>query len=351
MVRGVFLILIFLCATLVGCTSVPKEFRYSTSFEVAPTWPGLPLMPRYQYLGDIVGEDNFQNVNASGEPSIKRALHWIIGLNAKRADALRLVRPHSGMVDANERILVTDIGQQAVFVFDLVNQKMDVWRQAQLNRPFLAPAGITRGPDNAVFVSDAELGAVFRLSVTGNPIGQIRHDTLIRPTGIAYSEKDDRLYVADTRSHDIKVFNANGELLRTVGKQGVSPGEFNAPTYLEYFEGLLYITDMLNARVQIMDIANGNIEVIGKRGLYVGNLTRPKGVTTDSEGNIYIVESFYDHVLIFDPDRRYLLPIGGAGTEPGKFYLPAGIWTDRTSRLFVADMFNSRISVFQFLGR
>ena len=86
------------------------------------------------------------------------------------------------------------------------------------------------------------------------------------------------------------------------------------------------------------------------RGLYVGNLVRPKGVAADDEGNIYVIESMHDTLLVFDRQGRLLISIGGTGQDVGRFYLPAGVWVDRHNRVFIADMYNGRVAVFQFLG-
>jgi DNA-binding beta-propeller fold protein YncE len=83
----------------------------------------------------------------------------------------------------------------------------------------------------------------------------------------------------------------------------------------------------------------------GELGLFVGDMSRPKGVAIGGNGRIYVVESFYDHLLIFDPDGKLLLPIGGSGREVGQFYLPAGVWAGSQGRVFVADMFNGRVVV------
>ena len=83
--------------------------------------------------------------------------------------------------------------------------------------------------------------------------------------------------------------------------------------------------------------------------MYVGNLVRPKGVTTDTDGNVYIVESYFDHLLIFDMTGQFLLPIGGSGSALGQFFLPAGAWSDQDGRIFIADMFNGRIVILRYL--
>ena len=110
------------------------------------------------------------------------------------------------------------------------------------------------------------------------------------------------------------------------------------------------MADTMNARVQVFDLAGKALLQVGQRGLYLGNLVRPKGVAVDAEGNIYVVESYHDHLLVYDKTGRFLMAIGGTGKANGEFYLPAGVWTDRDNRIFVADMFNGRVVVFQFLG-
>ena len=92
------------------------------------------------------------------------------------------------------------------------------------------------------------------------------------------------------------------------------------------------------------------VRKFGQRGLYLGNLVRPKGVAVDSEGNVYVVESYYDSLLVFSTRGEFLLPIGGTGTATGRFYLPAGVWVDARNRVHIADMFNGRVVLFQFLG-
>ena len=89
---------------------------------------------------------------------------------------------------------------------------------------------------------------------------------------------------------------------------------------------------------------------IGTRGLFVGNLVRPKGVAVDGERNVYVIESYYDNLLVYNAEGEFLMPLGGTGSSTGRFFLPAGVWTDERNRVFVADMFNGRVVVFPFLG-
>ncbi len=313
-------------------------------------WPVEAEIPRYLFAGQLVGEANFRRPEPSGQ-GLGELLRWLAGLIAGEAAPVVLQRPQSGTVDADGRIYVTDTSRQAVFVFDPVDGQLKVWEWALEGRNFVAPAGIVVHPSGEILVADAELGFVARLDRQGNPLGTIGRGALQRPIGLALDPAGQFLYVADTHGHDVKVFDAGGRLLRRLGRRGEGAGELNYPTYLALRGGELYVTDTMNARVQVFSAADGGFRrTIGARGLYVGNLVRPKGVALDGEGNIYVVESYFDHLLVYDRRGQFLMPIGGVGADVGKFYLPAGVWADERGRVFVADMFNGRVVVFQFLG-
>ncbi|MBL7084321.1 MAG: 6-bladed beta-propeller [Candidatus Aminicenantes bacterium] len=53
------------------------------------------------------------------------------------------------------------------------------------------------------------------------------------------------IYVLDSRNHRLQVFDKNGNYLRTIGKKGQGPGEFNVPTHLQLDDetGNIFVTD------------------------------------------------------------------------------------------------------------
>lgn len=321
------------------------------------TWPPLESgeQSRYQYAGELYGEENFHPPKGAKKTvgqNIAAAFYWLVGLVIGETEPVTLQRPQSGVVDlAGQRILITDVNRQAVYVFDQKNGRLDLWEEATQQTHFISPAGIALGAVSDVYVADAELGYVVRLDAKGKGIGVIGKGELKRPIGMAFDVATRELYVADAYGHDVKVFDADGRLLRTLGTRGEGPGEFNFPTYLTLARGELYVTDTMNSRIQVLDAATGQLKLtIGERGLNVGNLVRPKGVAVDSEGNIYIIESYHDYLLVFNRKGEFLIPIGGTGEGIGQFYLPTSVWADSSDRIFVADMFNARVAIFQFLG-
>jgi len=351
-----------LCATclLAACAGTGEKAVLQMRAGDAPNADNRRIMfppdssdevPRYIYLGQLVGEANFVTAEPKKD-TFGGILRWLAGLLAGDDKPIVLQRPQSGVVDEQGRILVTDISRQAVFVFDEVQGKLVLWEKASGLQNFVAPLGIALGANGEVYVADPELGYVARLDRNGNTLAPIGKNVLERPTGIAYDPVRHRLYVADTRASDIKVFDANGVLIEVFGKRGDGVGELSFPTFLALHDGALYVSDTMNARVQVLSADTGAyLSTIGARGMYVGNLVRPKGIGVDGEGNIYVVESYYDHLLVYNRDGDFLMAIGGgAGQNIGQYYLPSGMWVDARNRVFLADTFNGRVVVFQFLG-
>lgn len=350
------LLLVLLVGGLAGCAGSSRKVTFALDVDqVQKTRLMFPpesdgVVPRYVYLGHLYGDRNFWDPEPKGEGLLEmvgRALDFIKG----EAPPRELYRPQAGVVDETGRILVTDRGTPSVFVFNEKEGTLQIWEQADGPRSFVSPIGIALGPEGVVLVSDSELGLIARLDRQGNSIGTIGKGYLTRPTGVAYDPSSGRIYVADTADHQIKLFDLQGTLLDVWGVRGDGPGEFNFPTYIAVADGKLYVSDTINARVQTLSTITGkHLATVGRLGVFVGNMVRPKGVATDSEGNIYVIETFHDHLLVYNKGGQFLMSIGGVGNTPGQFHLPAGVWVDARDRVFVADTLNSRVSVFQFLG-
>ncbi len=339
---------------LTGCGTTPTTpARLHLGVVDAPEgarimWPPEPDEPRYQFAGQLTGEENFVRDDRAAR-GMRSFLAWVVGLFEEDQPNV-LQRPQSVIGDGAGRIFVTDVSRGAVFVFDEPEGELRVWEFANGLRPFVGPVGIALDGQGGILVADAELGIVAHLDRDGNSLEPLGAGLLQRPTGVARDPATGEIYVADTHAHDIKVLSPAGELLRTLGQRGEAPGEFNFPTHITIVDGRLYITDTMNSRVQILPLAGGEPRIVGERGLFYGNLVRPKGVAVDSENNLYIVESYYDNLLVFNEEGQFLMPIGGVGHGTGRFYLPSGVWVDAYDRVFVADTFNGRVTLFQYLG-
>jgi sugar lactone lactonase YvrE len=347
-----------------GCAST-DTIRGKLNYDLRPegsradvVWPPAPEIPRYRYVGELVGQSNFLHDKTTDDKFVT-VLKWIVGLFDDES-AVLLHLPQNGTVGDSGRVYVADSGRNAVMVFD-PNPPADddseakegqflVWNRATAGRRFESPVAVALVWNGELAVSDSRLGVVTRLNAKGEPVGLLAMDALKRPTGLAFAPERGWLFVADTAAHDIKVFDGTGSLVKTIGKPGEGEGEFNAPTHLTYSEGMLYVSDTLSSRIQIFDLDGKHVGGFGERGEYVGNLVRPKGVAIGDGGIIYVVESYFGRLLAFNKQKEFLLDISGSGLKGREFRLPAGVWTDKHGLIYVADMHNSRVVVYKFVS-
>jgi DNA-binding beta-propeller fold protein YncE len=354
-----FILLVLLLSGCANTDLIRGQLNYDLRPEKARpavVWPPAPDTPRYRYVGELVGQPNFKQDDAT-KISLMTAFKWIVGLFEMNTELL-LQRPQHGVVSDSGQVYVVDTGRSAVLAFDpnppddesdAKDGHLQVWGMATPKVRFAAPVAIAIVWNGDLVVSDSALGAVLRLNRKGEPIGTIGVGELKRPTGLAFDSEHGWLFVADTVAHDIKVFDVAGQLLNTFGMHGEGTGQFNAPTHLTFSGGHLYVSDTLNSRIQVFNPDGSRVREFGERGLYVGNLMRPKGVAVGDARITYVVESYFGHLLAFNEQSELLLDITGSGLKGGEFRLPSGVWTDKQGRLFIADMFNGRVVVFQYI--
>jgi hypothetical protein len=65
---------------------------------------------------------------------------------------------------------------------------------------------------------------------------------------------DGRIAVADAHDASVRLFDASGHHLRTIGRRGEGPGEFQAPTWIQRCAtDSLYVWDAFQGRVTVLD--------------------------------------------------------------------------------------------------
>jgi sugar lactone lactonase YvrE len=329
--------------TLIGCATTDLETlnQEPLSDTTGPVWPPPPQTTRIRYIKSISGASDIR-IEKSW---FKKTIDTLFG---KDDAGEMLLRPYGVFAD-DKGIYVTDPGARLLHVFGLSEKKYFKINKADKDE-FLSPIGVAADKNGDIYLSDSLLKRVFIFDRDGKyrrDIGSA--DLFIRPAGVAMDEE--RLYVVDTHGHKIAVFlKKDGSFLFSFGKNGSGSGNFNYPTNIFIDkEGMLYVTDSMNFRVQIFDRQGHFISTFGKHGNGSGDFSKPRGIAVDSDGNVYVADALFDTVQIFNKDGRLLLAFGKTGRGNGQMILPAGLFIDEQDKIYVADSYNSRVQIFQYL--
>ncbi len=137
-------------------------------------------------------------------------------------------------------------------------------------------------------------------------------------------------------------------LVKTWGGEGTAPGRFRNPIGIAYGNGLVYVADSLNHRIQVFD-PNGHFI----RAIKVPDKGRPMNIAV-LDGQVYAADYWNDDILVFNRDgtlARTLGIPGKAGSAPGQFNSPAGVAVGPRGDVYVAGFHNQRVQKLDPDGR
>jgi ABC-type Fe3+ transport system permease subunit/DNA-binding beta-propeller fold protein YncE len=122
--------------------------------------------------------------------------------------------------------------------------------------------------------------------------------------------------------------------VQIIGSRGVGVGQLNKPRSVAVdLQDNLYVVDM-----------TGRVQKFSSNGVFLlswqmpqTDLGKPKGMTHDHEGNILVLEPHYQRVNVFSPDGKLAAQWGKRGTNAGEFTLPRAVAVTSRDEVFVSE--------------
>jgi sugar lactone lactonase YvrE len=146
--------------------------------------------------------------------------------------------------------------------------------------------------------------------------------------------------IKDGKGYQVFKFSPEGKLLMTLGKAGVAsaePGLFDEPTDVAIApNGDIFITEghsggtVGNDRVSKFSKDGRFIKTWGKTGAGPGEFNSPHTIALDSRGRVFVGDRSNNRIQIFDQDGKYL----DTWTQFGR---PSGIFIAKDDTMYVAD--------------
>lgn len=233
----------------------------------------------------------------------------------------------AGVAYKNDRLYICDTGLNGVHVWNLST--------GQANRIGVSGAVILRKPvdvavDDAgnIFVADSDRGEIVGFDSNGKPLSSCKPPDGQPFKPVAVTTCAGSLGVADIATHRIALCSSNdGDGVPSFhGEVGSLPGQFYFPTGVSIDRnGNWVVSEMMNARVQVLDQSFGSLRTMGQPGNRFGDLGKPKHVDVGPDGTIFVADGEFGHVHLFNSEGQLLMLLGGPGNGPGATPMPFGV--------------------------
>jgi DNA-binding beta-propeller fold protein YncE len=212
-------------------------------------------------------------------------------------------------------------------------------------------------------------GAVSRFAGTGTAGysgdgGPAASAALRNPHGIVIGPDNRSMYVADTENHVIRRIDLGSGTISTVagtGERGYSgdggpalKAQFNG-TYglaLDRSGQRLYVADLGNRRVRMVDLKSGTISTVAGTGTQgvppdgaaaaESPLVDPRAVAVGSGGEVYILERSGNALRVLDSAGRIRTLVAPGSVKPD-MKGPKHLWVARDGSVIIADAENHLI--------
>jgi sugar lactone lactonase YvrE len=217
-------------------------------------------------------------------------------------------RPHGLRIDAQDNIWATDVAMNLVYKFNPsgrlemvlgVKGRTGDWHSGGHLRLFHEPNEAVVGPSGDIFV------------LQGHGKGE----------------------------SCVLKFDSYGTFIKTLAGKGNGPGEFDLPHSLVFdAQGLLYIADRNNARIQVLDADGAFIRESRHPGT-------PCGLFMGADQQLWLAHGHTGEIMKLDLDGKVVGTMAGAGQGKalGKYGEAHYIAVSPRDEIFVADTLNWRV--------
>ena len=187
----------------------------------------------------------------------------------------------------------------------------------------------------------ANVNPVFQFDTSGKLLKTFGAGMFVSPHKLAI-DRDGYLWMADNGGHQVFKLSQDGKVLLTLGKKGVAGAgldEFDAPTDVAIApNGDIFVGDghsgggtaTGNARIMKFDKNGKFLKTWGKKGMGPSEFDLIHALAFDSRGRLFVADRQNNRIQIFDQNGTFL-------AQWFQFGRPSGLYIDSNDVLYVAD--------------
>jgi sugar lactone lactonase YvrE len=188
----------------------------------------------------------------------------------------------------------------------------------------------------------SNLSPILEFDPSGKLLRSFGAGMFVFPHGICV-DKEGNVWVTDGdgkdgKGHQVFKFSPDGRVLMTLGKAGVAddgPDTFNRPSdVIVAPDGDIFVADGhggdSNARIVKFSKDGKFIKSWGKKGIAPSEFDTPHGLAFDSKGRLFVADRNNNRIQIFDQEGSFI-------DQWTQFSRPSGIFIDVKDNIYVAD--------------
>ena len=248
--------------------------------------------------------------------------------------------PYGVAVSSTGNVAVADRGNKRVQVFSSAGRYLGGFDgEGQPYPQMSSPLSVAYLGADHILVSD--VSRIFLYKENGEPVKCLNTAHYQSSTGISVN-RDGHVIVCDRKSRKVVVLSPDGDTLLQSFK---APGCDTAPWYAVQHEDKFFVSYTGSHCIKVFDAAGNYVQDIGREGTGDGQLNSPSAVAVDKFKNLVVVDDNNNRLQIFTPEGEFVSAIGGEGTELGQFSSPEDVAVSRDGRLYVTDYYNDRVQI------
>jgi sugar lactone lactonase YvrE len=187
----------------------------------------------------------------------------------------------------------------------------------------------------------ANVNPIFQFDTSGKLLKSFGAGMFVSPHKLAI-DKDGNLWLADNGGDQVFKLNPEGKVLLTLGKKGVAGAgldEFDAPTDVAIApNGDVFVGDghsgggtaTGNARIMKFDKNGKFLKTWGRKGMGPGEFDVIHTLAFDSQGRLFVGDRQNNRIQIFDQNGNFI-------AQWFQFGRPSGMYIDKNDVMYVAD--------------
>lgn len=223
------------------------------------------------------------------------------------------------------------------------------------------PLGIAVDSDGTIYVGNNGRDNVEKYSAAGLLVGALGTGDVRMPNDLAL-DAGGNVYVADSLSNLVWAYAPEGAVLWTLRRADL---QFPSAVAVAYFEngdgsvrGELFVADQGHYLVKVFDLQGNFLRSFGgfptKSGMFMptwdweGRFVTLQSLVVDARGDLHALDSYMNKVQVLDSlTGDYLDSYGEAGSGPGQLKLPLEIVIDGADQVLVANADKGKVEVIQ----